>query len=190
MATSDIAAKAEIAKSLLEAEGIRAVISNEYLVGMYWLWSNAFGGIPVQVLEEDVEQATIVLADRFDPGELSEESCEEESTRQTPAAVPEPDEPEIRGEQSPPHEAPDQPDDPDSRERYSWWAFVFSYYAGVFPPFAVYALYLYFNAVMGQGPVSKLGQIGLIAVGVIVLPYAILAALFFRAFLVYGSLKY
>jgi len=54
--------EAHLAKDRLEANGIMAVIADEYTAGMNWLLSNAIGGVKVQVDKTDLENALKVLA--------------------------------------------------------------------------------------------------------------------------------
>lgn len=61
VAAFDAAPEAYMAKGLLEQAGIPAFIRNEHLVGMHWLYSNAVGGVQVQVAREDAPAALEVL---------------------------------------------------------------------------------------------------------------------------------
>lgn len=63
VARFDEAPSAYIAKALLESEGIPARIADEHLVGAYWIYANAVGGIKLQVAEEDLERSRDVLAE-------------------------------------------------------------------------------------------------------------------------------
>lgn len=53
---------AVFAKSCLESEGIPAVIENENLIRLDWLFMNALGGLRIQVLDEDAARAREILA--------------------------------------------------------------------------------------------------------------------------------
>lgn len=53
--------EAEFVKSVLEAEGIAAVIPDEFTVGVDPALSVPLGGIRVQVAQNDVERATATL---------------------------------------------------------------------------------------------------------------------------------
>lgn len=53
--------EANMAKSHLESEGIPAFIADEYTVGMNWLYSNALGGVKVQVPESMASEAQQIL---------------------------------------------------------------------------------------------------------------------------------
>jgi hypothetical protein len=53
--------QAHLASTKLEAEGIECCISDENIVGMYWLYSQAVGGVKLQVREKDVERARLML---------------------------------------------------------------------------------------------------------------------------------
>ena len=84
VATFDLAPKAELARNVLAAAGIPAVIADAEIVAMDWLISNAVGGIKLQVREEDAERAAEMLAGEFGEaaGLASEDMDEDELTRQ------------------------------------------------------------------------------------------------------------
>ena len=52
---------AELAKSLLESQGIRAFVFDQYFTGINWLYSLALGGVKVKVDEGDLESAREAL---------------------------------------------------------------------------------------------------------------------------------
>jgi hypothetical protein len=54
--------EAQFAKARLEAHGIAAMIRDEYTVSMNWLWSNAIGGVKVQVAARDLDAARVILS--------------------------------------------------------------------------------------------------------------------------------
>jgi hypothetical protein len=54
--------EAHLAWSVLQAAGIEARVADEHLVSMYWLYSNAIGGVKVLVPEAQAEEARHVLA--------------------------------------------------------------------------------------------------------------------------------
>ena len=54
--------QADIARATLEAEDIPAFLADANMVSMNWLYSNAIGGIRVEVPEEFAEQAIKVLS--------------------------------------------------------------------------------------------------------------------------------
>lgn len=53
---------AYLLRSRLQSEGIPAFIQNEYISQMYWLYTNAVGGVTVEIDEADREAAEKVLA--------------------------------------------------------------------------------------------------------------------------------
>ena len=53
---------AAMAKNLLEAEGIKALIADDQAIGMAWQMSIAMGGVKVLVSEGDLPRAEAVLA--------------------------------------------------------------------------------------------------------------------------------
>ena len=67
--------EAELARATLEAQGIPAVVADAHTVSMNWLYSNAIGGVKLQVLETFVEAATKALA--FQPESSPSDSQEE-----------------------------------------------------------------------------------------------------------------
>jgi hypothetical protein len=58
------AIEAHVVKSKLESEGIECFIADEHVVGVNWLYSNAIGGVKVQVHPEDLEEARKILQAR------------------------------------------------------------------------------------------------------------------------------
>lgn len=68
--TFDTPIKANMALSFLETEGVEGFLEGEETVGMAWHLGNAFGGVKLQVREEDAERASILLdSDRLDEAE-------------------------------------------------------------------------------------------------------------------------
>jgi rubredoxin len=55
--------EAHLLRMRLEAGGVTAFVQDEYMVQMDWLYSNAIGGVRVQIAEEDVEAAKEILND-------------------------------------------------------------------------------------------------------------------------------
>jgi hypothetical protein len=53
--------EASIARSRLEAEGIRAALDGEHHVAMEWWISGAIGGVKLLVRESDLETARRIL---------------------------------------------------------------------------------------------------------------------------------
>jgi tetratricopeptide (TPR) repeat protein len=66
--------EAYIPKTKLEIEGIPSFLANEYIVNMYWLYSNAVGGVKLQVKAGDVEEALAIIT----PASLTSEEIEED----------------------------------------------------------------------------------------------------------------
>jgi hypothetical protein len=61
LATFPIPATAGFIKSLLVAEGVQALLADEFMVGMYWHLGNSMGWVKVQVAEADVSRANEIL---------------------------------------------------------------------------------------------------------------------------------
>ena len=55
------APEAYLVRGALAAEGIEAVISDEHVVGINWLYSDAVGGVKLAVESDSVRQAADVL---------------------------------------------------------------------------------------------------------------------------------
>jgi len=58
--------EANLVKSQLESAGIPAFVADEYTIGMNWLYSNALGGVKVQVPESLALEAQALLASGSD----------------------------------------------------------------------------------------------------------------------------
>ena len=58
--------EANLVKSQLESAGIPVFIADEFTIGMNWLYSNALGGVKVQVPESLVQEAQELLATEFE----------------------------------------------------------------------------------------------------------------------------
>jgi membrane protease YdiL (CAAX protease family) len=61
VATFDFRTDAEVAKLLLEQNGIQAFLGDDNLVGLNWLLSNALGGVKLQVAAAEAERAGEIL---------------------------------------------------------------------------------------------------------------------------------
>lgn len=72
--------EAQIAKGMLETNGIPAFAANEHFVGVNWLLSNAIGGVTLQVTETDAEQARALLAQENASTPLADEATETQPT--------------------------------------------------------------------------------------------------------------
>ena len=55
-------------QSVLRGSGIDAFLPDEMTVQNNWMWSNAIGGVRVQVGEENAARAEELLRDAFPPG--------------------------------------------------------------------------------------------------------------------------
>jgi len=53
--------EAHLFRMRLEAGGIPAFVQDEHLIQMNWLYSNAIGGVRVQIFEEDIPLAYEIL---------------------------------------------------------------------------------------------------------------------------------
>jgi len=57
--------EAHIALARLEADGIPAFIADEHTITMQWLYSNALGGVKINVPENYVQEAREILSHDF-----------------------------------------------------------------------------------------------------------------------------
>lgn len=55
--------QAQIARARLEVDGIQAYVADEHTITMQWLYSDALGGVKVQVREQDLSRARSILAE-------------------------------------------------------------------------------------------------------------------------------
>ncbi len=53
--------EAQIARALLDSERIQAFIADEQTINMQWLYSDALGGVRLQVAAEDAKRALQIL---------------------------------------------------------------------------------------------------------------------------------
>jgi predicted RNA-binding Zn-ribbon protein involved in translation (DUF1610 family) len=68
--------QAGLDKSILEEQGVKCFLENEYTVGVNWLYSSALGGIKLKVLESEAAQAHEILKSYHESFTV-EESVEE-----------------------------------------------------------------------------------------------------------------
>jgi ribosomal protein S27AE len=61
VATFRYPVEAHLAKSKLESEGIEVYVADENIVAINWLYSNAVGGVKVQVREDEADRARALL---------------------------------------------------------------------------------------------------------------------------------
>jgi predicted RNA-binding Zn-ribbon protein involved in translation (DUF1610 family) len=71
--------EAGLAKSKLESAGITCFLDNEFTIGANWLYSNALGGVKLNVPEENAEEAKAILEETTETiaSEESEEHLED-----------------------------------------------------------------------------------------------------------------
>jgi hypothetical protein len=84
VATFSQPVEAHLARTKLESEGVECVVSDEYLVRVNWLLSNAVGGVKLRVPEWEEHRARdvlrprprlVVVADDHDPSREGETIC-------------------------------------------------------------------------------------------------------------------
>lgn len=65
---------AHIVKARLESEGIPCYLKDEQTIVMQWVWSNALGGIKLQVAATDKERAEALLQQTEEEAEIEKET--------------------------------------------------------------------------------------------------------------------
>ncbi len=191
VATFDLPAKARLAQNVLEAAGIKAVVTDETIVAMDWLLGNAVGWVKVQVLEEDAERAVAALEESLGGAEEpvdeaalaaeAEAAKPEEGSELPKSELPTPSGPATslvaRSVATEPQE--DAEEKPSERDEYARRLFFAAVFSLVFAPLWFYALYLFLNAAFGEGPISARGRSHLLYGGAIVGVTFFLVAAFF-----------
>lgn len=80
--------EAHVAKASLDAAGIPAFLTDEYTIGMQWMYSNALGGVRLLVHRENADAALEILSTDFSEslsdGEWAEQEDEASSARGEP----------------------------------------------------------------------------------------------------------
>ncbi len=76
IARYSLAIEAHIARAKLESEGIPAFVADEHTITADWLYSNAMGGVRLQVPDAFVEQARTILATDFSEDLIAEQGHE------------------------------------------------------------------------------------------------------------------
>lgn len=72
IATYSFPYEAHIAKSRLDSEGIPAFIADEHTINMQWLYSNAMGGVRLQVPGSYAQEAARILAENRESALMEE----------------------------------------------------------------------------------------------------------------------
>jgi len=68
--------EAVMAKSILDSAGIESFLADENVISMNWLWSNALGGVKLQVRKTDAAIASDLLNQQLSEAEVSAEPDE------------------------------------------------------------------------------------------------------------------
>lgn len=55
---------AQVDKGYLESQGIKCHLKNEEVINVNWLWSQAVGGVQLQVKESELEKAKGLLREQ------------------------------------------------------------------------------------------------------------------------------
>ncbi len=184
IAQFDQSSDAHIARSALEAANIPVTLNNEESSTLFGQGTNVLSAIRLVVREEDEAAAVRVLDATFGS---EEPVTEEELAAQAVAAEPEDGVP-----QSAPPEPPDEAEQPLSeRDEYARRAWLAVFFGFAMPILWFYAVYLFFNAAFGDGPISDRSKKKLFVasspvflfVFVVMIPFVLLYLLFSIGFL-------
>jgi hypothetical protein len=66
--------EALVAKSKLDSDAVWCALADNEIVRLDWFWSNAVGGVRLQVADEDVAHAMALLGEEIPAGFLAEET--------------------------------------------------------------------------------------------------------------------
>jgi hypothetical protein len=163
IATFDLVPKARLAKNILDAAGIKSVVTDENIVTMDWLFGNAVGWVKVQVLEEDAEKAVALLEEALGPTDSVDEEAlaVDAESAATGKDSEQSGPPAARG--SLPTESTSHDETAVSeRDEYARRLYLASVYSVLVPPLVFYAIYLFLNAAFGEGSISEKGRTHLI----------------------------
>jgi len=75
VATFSQPVEAHLARTRLEAEGIRCIVADEFLVRVNWLLSNAIGGVKLMVPAWEADRARELLRPRPRLVDVADEAC-------------------------------------------------------------------------------------------------------------------
>ena len=78
IATFSQAIEAHVSKTKLQSEGIECFIADENIVNMNWFYSNAVGGVKLQVKEADVKRSIEILRQKPISVDFGTDEAEEE----------------------------------------------------------------------------------------------------------------
>jgi hypothetical protein len=70
-------AEALVARAKLDSDAVWCVLADDNIVRLSWFWSNAMGGVRLQVEDNDAEHAMTLLAEEIPAGFTPEETGEE-----------------------------------------------------------------------------------------------------------------
>jgi hypothetical protein len=68
--------EALVARAKLDSDAVWCVLADDNVVRLDWFWSNAFGGVRLQVEDTDAEHALALLAEEIPAGFTAEETGE------------------------------------------------------------------------------------------------------------------
>jgi hypothetical protein len=68
--------EALVARAKLDSDAVWCVLVDDNIVRLDWFWSNAMGGVRLQVEDNDVEHALALLSEEIPAGFIAEETGE------------------------------------------------------------------------------------------------------------------
>lgn len=69
--------EALVARSKLDSQEVWCVLADDNIVRLDWFWSNAVGGVRLQVADDDAEYAMALLAEEIPDAFIAEETGED-----------------------------------------------------------------------------------------------------------------
>lgn len=175
IATFWMPVEAQLAKQLVEAEGIPSVLQGYETVSSDWLLGNAIGGIQLQVPEHRMQQAISALSEA---GPFGKRSLLQPVT-------PTDHEQEMDASESDPDPYDDEPLAPQTeREAQIDRFYKSSIVSWVFFPFSVYSFYVFLRIKIDDQPISPAYEHRLWMGALMQLPSLILVILILRLWLV------
>lgn len=154
--------QAALARSHLQAAGIRAFLLGESITAIAWHLTNAVGGIRMQVANEDAERANAILSE---PAHSWPDASDHLDSA---ASDPDGDE---QGDRTAPFE------EPSFRDEIAERAFRSAALSWFFPPFHLYTFWLLVKVIASDERMSRRSRNRAIYAALIILPIVLAIAL-------------
>lgn len=164
--------EASMAKNCLDEAGLPAFLADADTVATVWTFSNALGGIKLQVAGLDADTARAILGERHDVSADDAAELIREAIATRPA-------PEDGGDDLPPDDDddPDEPE-PSRREKNAERALRAAVFGIFFFPIAFYASFLLMKVVFSDEPLADAPTKRAYTAAAINLPFLVILYLF------------